>query len=152
MAATNQPAAIVAAQLPRARDAQFREVYANMSQTQLGPFDITLLFQKGMEITPGQMAAVDQVAVVLAPQHFKALVRSLTETLSAYETVFGILQIPETDITPQKNAAEITKAIEDLRAKALAFNAKEGTNLSSTAPPQPGKQSHVASRKKARQP
>ncbi len=138
-----EPAQVVAtAQLPRGRDPQFREVYANMSMATLGAYDITLLFQKQSEINPGQMFAVDQVAVVLAPQHFKALVRSLNETLAAYETVYGTLTIPDAETAPQRTAEEIATVIKAAREKALS-------KPSSTEPPPPSKRSRGASRKTA---
>jgi hypothetical protein len=140
---TNSP--VIAAQLPRGRDAQFREVYSNMSLTQLGPFDITLTFQKASEAVPGQLAAIDQVAVVLAPQHFKALVRSLNETLQAYETIYGALTIPDADTSPQRNAAEIVEMVKTLKEKAQPIP-------SSTAPRPPAKRSRGAPRKKEPQP
>ena len=63
----------------RFRDPQYREVYSNVSMTSLSPFDITIVFQKMMEVAPGQPAIVDQVAVSFSPQQFKALVKSFTE-------------------------------------------------------------------------
>jgi hypothetical protein len=108
----------VAASLPRVRDPQFREVYSNVSLTMLGGFDITLLFQKQTEIAPGQSVVMDQVAVILAPQHFKALIRSLNETLTAYEKVFGALTIPDADTAPRKSAEEIEKIVRGARDRA----------------------------------
>jgi Protein of unknown function (DUF3467) len=113
-----------------------------MSQTQLGPFDITLLFQKGAEIVPGQMAAVDQVAVVLAPQHFKALLRSMNETMQAYETLYGNLTIPDSETAPLKNAEEIVALMKEIKAKATA------ANPSSSEPTPLSRQSRAAARKK----
>src|ERR1039458_5194095 len=101
----------VFSQLPRGRDPQYREVYSNSSMTQLGPFDISLIFQKGSEIAPGHSALMDQVCVIFSHQQFKALVRSLTETLIGYEAAFGELTIPDTDIAPNRSAAEITAQI-----------------------------------------
>jgi hypothetical protein len=80
---------------------------------------------------------------MMVPQHFKALVRSLNETLEAYEAVYGVLQIPDTDTAPQKNAEEIAEAIEDARAKA-----KESAIPSSTEPPPPSRRSRGAAQKK----
>jgi hypothetical protein len=112
-----------------------------MSLTGLGPFDITLTFQKGSEIMPGQMAAVDLVAVVMAPQHFKAFVRSLNQTLEAYETLFGALTIPDTETTPAKTADEIVEIMKTVREKAAATS-------SSIEPPPPSKRSRGAHQKK----
>jgi hypothetical protein len=128
-------------QLPRARDQNFQDVYANAALTQLGPYDISITFQKGMEIAPGQGALVDQVVVTVSPQHFKALVKSLVETLDAYEMLYGKLAIPDSETTPLKTAAEITTLIR---------TAKEGAKVtpSSTEQPPPAKRSRGVRRPK----
>src|SRR5277367_5885224 len=102
-----QPAAPV-----RARDPQFREVYSNASLTSLSPFDISVLFQKNTEIAPGQYGPVDMVSVTFSPQHFKAVVRSLAETLAAYELSFGELKIPDEDTRPSKSTSEIVALVQ----------------------------------------
>jgi hypothetical protein len=134
----------IIAQLPRVRDPLYREVYSNVSTTMLGTFDVTLLFQKQTEVAPGQPVAMDQVAVVLAPQHFKALVRSLNETLAAYEAVYGTLTIPDQDTAPRKSATDIEKVIRSAREQAQS-------SLSSSEPPPPSKRSHGASKDKEKQ-
>ena|SRR5271157_2766194 len=133
-------------QLPRARDSEYREIYSNNSQTNMGAFDISIIFQKTTEVAPTQMAVVDQVSVTLSPQHFKAFVRSLSEALTAYEAAFGKLSISERDTAPQRTAAEIV---------GLISAAREVGNLpksSSTEPPQPSKRSRGASQKKETEP
>jgi hypothetical protein len=104
------------ATLPRARDPQYREIYSNQSQTTLGAFDISLLFQRISEIEPGKQGNTDQVLVTLSPQHFKALVRSLNETLKAYETAFGALTISDTESAPSRSAEEMIGLVETARA------------------------------------
>lgn len=139
------PNVVVSTQLPRARDPLYREVYSNLSLTMLGTFDVTMLFQKQSEIAPGQPVALDQVAVVMAPQHFKALLRSLNETLAAYEAVYGALTIPDQDTAPRKSAADIEKAVRSAREQAQL-------NLSSREAPTPSIRSHGASQKKDKRP
>jgi Protein of unknown function (DUF3467) len=131
----------------RVRDPQYREIYTNSSQTQLGPFDISILFQKNTEIMPGQPGQIDLVLVSMSPQHFKGFVKSITETLSAYETVFGSLTIPDENTAPLKSAAEIVKLIETAKAQA-----KSTISPSSFEPPQPSTQSRGASRKREPKP
>jgi len=99
------------AQVLRVRDQQYREFYANNTVIGMGPFDISLTFQKTSEISPGQLTLVDQAAVTVSPQHFKAFVRSANEALAAYEQAFGILTISEQDTAPTRNAAQITQMI-----------------------------------------
>jgi len=132
-----------AAQFPRVRDPQYRDTYANSSQTNIGPFDVSILFQKASEIVPGQMGVVDQVSVTLSPQHFKALVRSLNETLAAYESAFGELHISDADTAPQKTALEIVGMVNDQR------KVKNAAMSSSSEPPQPPKRSRGAAQEKA---
>jgi Protein of unknown function (DUF3467) len=131
-----------ASQVLRIRDPQYRDIYANNSQTNISPFDLSILFQKASEIAPGQMGVVDQVSVTLSPQHFKALLRSLNETLSAYESVFGELNISDTDTAPQRTALEIAGLVNDQR------KARSAAISSSNEPPQPSKRSHGVAREK----
>jgi hypothetical protein len=127
------------AQVLRVRDPQYRDTYANSTQTNIGPFDLSILFQKASEILPGQMGIVDQVSVTLSPQHFKALVRSLNETLAAYENAFGELNISEADTAPQKTALEIVGAVNEQRKARHAA-------MSSNEAPRPSKRSRGAAR------
>jgi hypothetical protein len=127
------------AQVLRVRDPQYRDTYANSSQTNIGPFDLSILFQKASEIVPGQMGVVDQVSVSFSPQHFKALVRSLNETLAAYESAFGELNISDADTAPQKTAPEVVAMVNDSRK---ARNAATSSN----EPLRPSKRSRGAAR------
>jgi hypothetical protein len=143
----HDPKPIASTNLPRARDPQYREIYSNASQTQLGPFDITLNFQRNAEITPGQLAAVDQVSVTFSPQHFKALLNSLNETLKAYETLYGELNIPTEETAPGSDAAAIVGILRAAKNRATAENA-----TSSSAPPQPSSRPRGASPEKGQKP
>ncbi len=135
----------------RFRDPQYREVYSNVSMTSLSPFDITIVFQKMMEVAPGQPAIVDQVAVSFSPQQFKALVKSFTETINGYESAYGELTIPAEDIAPQRTASEVGAAIQAARETALEQR-KQKDPISSSAPePQP-ERSASAPRKKGKTP
>lgn len=107
------------APIPRVRDPQFREVYANTCFTGLSPFDVTLTFAKTTDMA-GQALQVDQVSVTVSPQHFKALCRSLNQTMEAYEKVFGNLQIPDSDTAPTVSSEQIEKLIVQNRDKARA--------------------------------
>ena|ERR1700732_3755191 len=127
--------------IPRVRDPQFREVYANTSLTGLSPFDITLTFAKASDVA-GQAMQVDQVAVTMSPQHFKALCQSLNETLKAYEDAFGELKVPDSDIRPLRDASQIGQLIQETRNKAQA--AREMSIPSSTGKKPPAKRSRGA--------
>jgi hypothetical protein len=129
---------------PRVADPQFRDIYSNASFTGLSPFDITITFAKGTTVADHQVQ-VDQVAVIMSPQHFKGFVRSLTETLKAYESVFGSLSIPDADTKPLMDAAQIEKTIKDARLRARPQS--EPTDSSSTVKKQPSRRSRGASRR-----
>jgi len=126
--------------VPRIRDPQYREIYSNISLTALSPFDITVTFQRSSEIVPNQVGVTDIVAVTMSPQHFKSFVKSVTETMAAYEEAFGKLAILDTDTAPSKTAPQIVQQIKEARE---AFSAKS----SSSEPPQREKQSHGARRR-----
>jgi hypothetical protein len=111
----------------------------------MSPFDVTLVFQRMSEILPNQQGIVDQVSVSFSPQQFKALVRSLTETLTGYEEVFGALSIPDSATAPSRTASQIVELIQSIRDPDKA-------NLSSNEPPPPSEQSHGEPRKKGRRP
>jgi len=115
-----------------------------VSATSLSPYDITVVFQKLSEIAPGQPAVVDQVAISFSPQQFKALVRSLTETIDGYEAAFGKLAIPDADTAPQRTSSEIAALVDTAR--------EQRANLSSIEQPQPSEQSRAVSRKKEKRP
>ena len=131
------------AALPRVRDAQFREVYANASFTGLSPYDITITFSKTTDFAGQQQMQVDQVAVTVSPQHFKAMCNSLNETLKAYENVFGKLEIPDSDTRPVSDASQIEARILDARHKAQA--AREPASSSSLTEKKRSRRSRGAS-------
>jgi hypothetical protein len=99
-----------------------------VSATSLTAFDITVMFQKLSEVTPGQPAVLDQVAVSFSPQQFKALVRSLGETLKGYESVFGELAIPDADTAPFKTAEQISESIAAGRREAQEAKAADASS------------------------
>jgi hypothetical protein len=104
-------------QRARVRESQYREIYSNVSQTSMSPFDITLLFQKMSELDPGKLGITDLMSVTMSPQHFKGFVRSLNETLAAYEQAFGKLTILDQDTKPTLNADQILETIRLEREK-----------------------------------
>ena len=61
-----------------------------------------MYFAKATDVGGGQTVQVDQVAVTVSPQHFKALCNSFVETLKAYENSFGELRILQADVAPAR--------------------------------------------------
>lgn len=142
MAETNAPPLQAQMQLPRLRDPQYREVYSNGNLVSITPFDISVTFQRIMDVVPGQAAAVDQVFVTMSPQNFKGFVNALQGVLTAYEQAFGNLTIPEQDTRPMRSPEEILAGIQAARS----FRA------SSIGQPQPSGQSVAVDPQKAKQP
>jgi Protein of unknown function (DUF3467) len=147
-----QPAAAPVTGLPRIRDPQFREVYANASFTGMGPFDVTIIFAKSGDFA-GQQMIVDQVAVTMSPQHFKNVCRAMNEALKAYENVFGALKTPDADLAPLRTAEQIEKVLREHRTKAAAIRqvaappgASSNVASSSTEKKPPSRRSRGASR------
>lgn len=128
----------------RLRDPQYRDVYANSNAIGLTPFDFTIIFQRIGEFAPGQQGLVDLISVSMSPQQFKGFARVVTETLEAYERVFGTLQVPDQDTAPMRDASALEGIIRTSRDQALALKAKS----SSTGLPPPAKRSRAAPRKK----
>ena len=87
----------------------------------MSPYDLTLYFSKATDIGGGQAALVDQIAVIMSPQHFKQFCVALNETLKAYENVFGELKISQADIQPATTAEHIEKMLNEARVKAAAL-------------------------------
>lgn len=73
----------------------------------------------------------------MSPQHFKALVGSLVETLKAYENAFGKLTIPEGDIKPKLNAAQIEVAINAAREAQKSAGVAKGATIFSSETTKP---------------
>jgi hypothetical protein len=117
-----------------------------MSATSLSPFDITMIFQRFGELIPNQQGVIDQVSVSFSPQQFKALVRSMTETINGYEAAFGTLNIPDLDTTPVRKASDIAGLINSTREQ------QARAAVSSIEPPRPSQQSHGEPQKKGRRP
>ena len=137
----NTSSSDVLTQAIRIRDPQYREIYTNSSINGLGPFDIYIIFQKTTEIAPSQIGIVDLMSFSMSPQHFKAFVVALNETLVAYENSFGRLTISKDETTPTRSAAQIEALIAEQKAKRAAA-------ISSNEPPPPSKRSRASSRKK----
>jgi hypothetical protein len=100
------------------------------------PFDISLIFSKISDVS-GQTVQIDQVSVTMSPQHFKAFARSLGETLGAYESVFGKLQISDADTAPNTSAEQIAQMVIQNRDKARAHVAAAAAAAAGSVAPVP---------------
>ena len=130
--------------ISRVRDPQFREFYANGSLTGLGPFDVTFTFTRSSDLAGQGVVLLDQAAVTMSPQHFKNFVRAANATFTAYENVFGTLQIPDDVTAPGTSAEQLEAMLRAARAKAEAASTTTSSSSSSTEKKRPSKRSRGA--------
>ncbi len=64
-------------------------VYINNTIVETSQVDVQLYFSFIHEVTPGKFASVEQLLVVMAPEHALQLSESLQKTLQSYETAHG---------------------------------------------------------------
>jgi hypothetical protein len=64
-------------------------VYVNNTVVENTQVDLQLYFSFVHEVTPGKFASVEQLLVVMAPEHALQLSESLQKTLESYETAHG---------------------------------------------------------------
>ena len=121
--------------IPRVRDPNYREIYSNNNLIGMGPFDLTITFQKISEVIPGQTGAIDMAAVSMSPQRFKAFVKAMAEVLSAYENSFGALSISEEDTKPMRTASEIEEVVKKNRELVARATAKSDPSSTEKKPP-----------------
>ena len=107
-----------------------------------------MYFAKATDVGGGQTVQVDQVAVTVSPQHFKALCNSFVETLKAYENSVGELRIPQADVAPARDAAQIGALIQAVREKRAEERGADITTPSSNEPKPPTRRSRAAAKAK----
>jgi hypothetical protein len=64
-------------------------VYVNNTVVENSQVDVQLYFSFVHEVTPGRFASVEQLLVVMAPEHALQFSKSLQKTLESYETAHG---------------------------------------------------------------
>jgi|HubBroStandDraft_6_1064221.scaffolds.fasta_scaffold216158_2 hypothetical protein len=74
-------------------------VYVNNTVVETSQVDVQLYFSFIHEVTPGKFASVEQLLVVMAPEHALQLSESLRKALESYETAHG--KIREIKLEPQ---------------------------------------------------
>jgi hypothetical protein len=86
------------------KDENYRDVYINISRVAFTPWDIRIVAGQMVEgATISEQQARDMVALVMAPQHAKALYAAWGDAIRQYETAFG--QIPDLTESIQKLTA-----------------------------------------------
>src|SRR5579872_2468739 len=64
-------------------------VYVNNTVVENSQVDVQLYFSFVHEVTPGKFASVEQLLVVMAPEHALQLSKALQKTLESYEAAHG---------------------------------------------------------------
>jgi hypothetical protein len=81
------------AQLEIVKSDKFLKVYANSAQIETGPWDFRIIF--GEATRSGDKVIVEQsVAVVMSPQHTKALLGVLATNVHEYEKQIAEIKMP----------------------------------------------------------
>ena len=92
-AAATEPPANPEPQLELEKSPTFCRFYANSAQIEVTPWDFRLIF--GELVKTGSKPKVEQsVAVIMSPQHAKALLGVLAANLREYESKIGKIDLP----------------------------------------------------------
>jgi Protein of unknown function (DUF3467) len=73
----------------RSANPERRVIYVNNTIVENSQVDVQFYFSFVHEVTPGKFASVEQLLVVMAPEHALQLFNSLQKTLASYETAHG---------------------------------------------------------------
>jgi hypothetical protein len=93
------------------RNQEFRDIYSNNTRIGISPFDFSLTFSTIVEPTAGMTVIEDQVVVRMSAQQFKAFLDSASKTMTAWEEVFGSVQLT----IPERSVEQITAGIRKLK-------------------------------------
>lgn len=155
-----QAPTVIAGQVPRIRDPQFREIYSNVTSGRIGPMDITIVFSRMVELAPGQPVIADQCEITMSPQQCLAVFNQLKQTIDGYQKVFGELTMPEDTVRSTLSSEQMSNLLNAAITRAASARRELAASImdqavpqtapatSSTEPPPPSKQSHGAAPKK----
>ena len=77
--------------------ADYKAVYANICRTNVGPFDIRLVFGQTVDTDgkhPGEAHQEDVVTIILSPMEAKAISQMVPESVAVYEKTYGEIKDP----------------------------------------------------------
>jgi Protein of unknown function (DUF3467) len=97
---TASPNSSGARKVDRTENPQRRVIYVNNTVVENSQVDVQLYFSFVHEVTPGKFASVEQVLVVMAPEHALQLFNSLKKTLGSYEAAHGKIREIKLDQRP----------------------------------------------------
>jgi hypothetical protein len=91
-------------QLEFVRSERFTTVYTNSANLEVTPWDFRLTFGE-LQRVPNKSPRVEQfVAVVMSPQHAKALLAILRNHVEEYEKQVGEIKLPQPTASEEKPA------------------------------------------------
>jgi Protein of unknown function (DUF3467) len=97
---TASPNSSGAHKVERTANLERRVIYVNNTVVENSQVDVQLYFSFVHEVTPGKFASVEQLLVVMAPEHALQLCKSLRKTLDSYEAAHGKIREIKLDQRP----------------------------------------------------
>jgi hypothetical protein len=86
---TASPNSSGAHKVERTASPERRVIYVNNTVVENSQVDVQLYFSFVHEVTPGKFSSVEQLLVVMAPEHALQVFGSLKKTLDSYEAAHG---------------------------------------------------------------
>lgn len=86
---TTSPNSSDVRKVERAANPSRSVIYVNNTVVENSQVDIQLYFSFVHEVTPGKFASVEQLLVVMAPEHALQFSKALQRNLEGYETAHG---------------------------------------------------------------
>jgi hypothetical protein len=94
-------------QLPTVRSDKYTRIYANSCGLDINPWDFTFTFGEMKRDAGAVIPKIEeQVAIIMSPQHAKALLGILATNLKEYEKAVGQINLPDTIIPPQTTTSK----------------------------------------------
>lgn len=110
------PTPILISSMQMVKSPDFKDLYSNSPRVSMTPFDMTLMFGKIIEPSPGVNVIEDLAHVRLSPYQFKAFVQSMVVALDAWEETFGTIN----SIIPPMMKESVSAGMESLKKAILA--------------------------------
>jgi hypothetical protein len=79
------------------RTEKFSKIYTNSCQLEVSPWDFTFTFGELKRLGGSSTKVEEQMAVIMSPQHAKALLGILASNVSEYEKQVGEIKLPTTE-------------------------------------------------------
>src|SRR6266487_7074119 len=74
-------------------------IYTNTARVWSSFFDYGIIFSEARQTGPSEVTTTEHMAVVMSPEHAKALAHALMTTIEQYEAQFGKMRQPPSEST-----------------------------------------------------